>query len=131
MERDVTGNFSGGERTNSGVQASRVLLPLKFRALGLTRTRAWAVLSQGPWLFIGVVLGVAIVFKVAIGWAQTATPDPSVASETTEPAPKAATSSLRFEADPSAQPLPPATTAAAAAIPPPRAKKPRRPSIRP
>jgi len=141
--RGDIGNFPEAEVTNSSVQASRLLLPLKYKALGLARTRAFAVLSQGPWLFLTVVLGVAVLFKLGIGWMQpTPEAEPSAAVEKAplppevrpedgrgrEAAAKAPASPLRFEPDPSAQPLP-----AQAAPPPPlpRAKKPRRPSIRP
>ncbi len=127
MVRGDIGNFREGEVTNSSVQASRLLLPLKYKALGLARTRAFAVVAQGPWLFLGVVFGIAVLFKVGIGWMQsTPEAEPSAPVEKA-PAPKVAASSLRFEADPSAQPLP------AQATPPPlpRPKKSRRPSIRP
>lgn len=48
-----------------------------FRVAGWIRVRLSAVLADAPLLFFGVVIGVAVLFKVAIGWAKgDAQPEP-------------------------------------------------------
>ncbi len=114
MVRGDIGNFRAVEVTNSSVRAS---LPWRFKAF----------VAQGPWLFLGVVLGVAVLLEIGIGWMREPPEAEASAAVETAPAAKAPASSLRFEADPSAQPLP----AQATPPPSPRPKKARRPSIRP
>jgi hypothetical protein len=113
MVRGDIGNFREPERTNSYVQP-----PLKLRF--------FAALANGPWVFLGVVLGVAVLFKVALSAAQTPAPEASAASETgtaTATATPSATGRLRFEPDPAASPPPPSAPSALPA----RVRKPRRP----
>ena len=95
--------------------------PLKFRVL--------SALRDGPWVFLGVVLGVAVLFRVALSAAQTPPLEASAPAETatatatvtsTASATAAPGGPTRFEPDPAVRPLGPSGPA-------PRVRKPRRP----
>ncbi len=119
------GNFRRARCSNSAVN------PLRLDALpGIRRAKARlaAMFAEMPVLFFAVVIGVALTFRVAIGYARSAaTEDPTAATPSHETVP-APTTAVTFAPDPAvtAQPAPPATGTAAAskADRPPR--KPRR-----
>jgi hypothetical protein len=101
-----------------------------FRRFGSARQRFVALWADAPVVFFAVVVGVALTFRVAIGWARgerTAEPEvePAVAAAppsqraerdgarevaraeaATPPSRARAAAPLRFEPDPAAAPLP-------------------------
>jgi hypothetical protein len=98
------------------VQLPRFVLPLNYRALSIARHRVAGVFSQAPLLFFAVVIGVAVMFKIGIGWMQsgvTAEPETPSVAKTSHEDPRAA-ASVSFQADPAAQPLPATTSTAGA-----------------
>ena len=89
---------------------------MSFRWLTIARYRIAERASQAPLLFFAVVIGVAVLFKLAIGWAQpSVTPDAETTKTSHEQPPSSSSSaSLTFGADPAAQPLPATTSTAGA-----------------
>ena len=82
------------------------------------RQRLFHLLSETPFLFFAVVLGIGLVFKVAIGWAKTPTTlseDPAakpissaaVASTAESPASPAVTATANAPALATVEPVPP------------------------
>lgn len=81
----AAGNFRPRPRSNRAV-TSAWLLPVPLRRV-LARARAAVArrLEGAPILFLAVVIGVALTFRVALGWARAPAEPP-----TAEPSPRAA-----------------------------------------
>jgi len=81
------GNFIERERTKLEVRGSRLLLPAGLpRSFIRMRHRIAAFLGEAPILFVGVVLGVAVLFRLAIDVVRPASAD----AEPETPAPSGA-----------------------------------------
>lgn len=85
------------------------------RGLSRLRRRIAGTVSEGPFLFLGVVLGIALTFRVAIGWAKAPAPgdDPTSRPPTNATgataAPAATIPTVRAEPAASASATAPAT----------------------
>jgi len=83
------GNFSLSARTNRTVQ--RLVPPPIRRSFALLRSKVRGTFADTPVLFFAVVIGVALTFRVAIGWARDAQVAPAAAPTFTTAAPAAPT----------------------------------------
>jgi hypothetical protein len=120
------GNFRRARCSNDPVH------PLRLGALpGIrrVRARASAILAEVPILFFAVVIGVALTFRVAVGWARGNGEDPSVLAPAVHAPLPAPTTAIAFAPDPavSATTKPVVTATAAPPQVIPRAKPPRPP----
>jgi hypothetical protein len=125
-EQRRRGNFPRARRSNRTVNPAALFVP-HLRRL---RARMAALFADLPIVFLAVVLGVALTFRVAIGWAKEgATPEPPAVSALAAPtvAPAATTGTAArpvvMAADPQATALPAGTAASPGPFArPPRAK---------
>jgi hypothetical protein len=82
------GNFREPRRTKSYVQVSRLLPAGVPRGLSFLKARIFARFEGAPLFFFAVVIGIALTFRVAIGWARSASDQPvaePIAAKTAEP----------------------------------------------
>lgn len=78
--RAVRGNFSKPRRTKTEVHVSKVLLPPPIRrAFALGAEKVVGTFRDAPYVFFAVVIGVALSFRIAIGWVKEASTPPEVA----------------------------------------------------
>lgn len=113
------GNFIERERTKLEVRGSRLLLPAGLpRGFVRMRHRIAAFLGEAPLLFVGVVIGIAVLFRLAIGIVRPAAAD----AETEAAAPSGAVHEPpRLAAAEGSAPRPsPPPAAPTATSPPPR-----------
>jgi hypothetical protein len=74
------------------------------------RMKLFAIFADAPIVFFGVVIGVALTFRVAVGWARDAAATPETAptfvtgAERAEPKPATSAEPPKLAADPDAKP---------------------------
>lgn len=99
------GNFREPRRTNHSVLVLRYLPASILRAFSMMWARVAAIFADAPFLFFGVVIGVAVLFRFTVGAVRDASVPPVVAPTfVTGPEPGLASASATTE--PSSGPSP-------------------------